>query len=157
MPASHRQLATPHPNRHHAAMTPTTDNRIETIGRSGKVICMIVRGEPAPTKTEFYTPNDFTLQVGHIAYKKGHTIARHVHPRIVRTLDRLSEVLVIEEGRVEMDLYDDENALVATRELGRGDVAVLVSGGHGFRILEDAVMVEIKQGPYSGKPEKEMF
>jgi hypothetical protein len=138
-------------------MTTSTDSRIETIAHAGKVICLIVRGEPAPKKTEFYTPNEFTLQVGHIAYREGHTIARHAHPRIVRTLDRLSEVLVMQEGRAEMDLYDDDNVLVATRELRQGDLVVLVSGGHGFRMLEDTVMVEIKQGPYSGKPEKVQF
>jgi hypothetical protein len=132
-------------------------SRTETITHEGQVICLIVRGQPAPKATEFYTPNEFSLQLGHIAYAKGHTIARHFHPRIVRTLDRLSEVLVIQEGRAEIDLYAEDNSLVTTRELGPGDIAVLVSGGHGFRMLEDTVMVEIKQGPYSGKPEKELF
>ena len=131
--------------------------RTETITHEGQVICLLVRGAPVPKSTAFYTPNEFTLQVGHIAYGKGHTIQRHNHPRISKQLDRVSEVLVIEEGRVRIDLYSDDRQLVATRELGPGDVAVLVSGGHGFHMLEDTVMVEIKQGPYSGKPEKEQF
>jgi hypothetical protein len=38
-----------------------------------------------------------------------------------------------------------------------GDVVVLLDGGHGFRMLEDTVLLEIKQGPYSGLGEKEQF
>jgi hypothetical protein len=46
---------------------------------------------------------------------------------------------------------------VATRELREGDILLLVDGGHGFRMLEDTVFVEIKQGPYTGLDEKERF
>jgi hypothetical protein len=38
-----------------------------------------------------------------------------------------------------------------------GDVLLLVKGGHGFRMLEETVFVEIKQGPYTGLDEKERF
>jgi hypothetical protein len=34
---------------------------------------------------------------------------------------------------------------------------VAVNGGHGFRVLEDTVLLEIKQGPYPGGAEKERF
>ena len=43
------------------------------------------------------------------------------------------------------------------QELKAGDVAVLFSGGHGFEILEDTLMLEIKQGPYAGTKDKETF
>jgi hypothetical protein len=47
--------------------------------------------------------------------------------------------------------------LVAPRELNVGDVMLMVGGGHGFRMLEDTVLLEIKQGPYTGENEKERF
>ncbi len=41
--------------------------------------------------------------------------------------------------------------------MSTGDILVLVSGGHGFRMLEDTVLMEVKQGPYTGLKEKERF
>jgi hypothetical protein len=56
-----------------------------------------------------------------------------------------------------MDIYDDDRRLVATRELRKGDIMLMVGGGHGFRMLEDTVLLEVKQGPYTGLDEKERF
>ena len=50
-----------------------------------------------------------------------------------------------------------EKLLVATRELKTGDVMLMVGGGHGFRMLEDTVLLEVKQGPYTGITEKRLF
>ena len=61
------------------------------------------------------------------------------------------------EGRCEMDVYDDERHLVSTHELGPGDVILMVAGGHGFRMLEDTTLLEVKQGPYTGLEEKIRF
>jgi len=54
-------------------------------------------------------------------------------------------------------MYGDDKALVASRELGAGDLVVSLAGGHGFRMLEDTVLLEVKQGPYGGLAEKERF
>jgi hypothetical protein len=56
-----------------------------------------------------------------------------------------------------MEVYNDERGLVATRELCAGDIMLMVGGGHGFRMLEDTVLLEVKQGPYTGVDEKERF
>jgi hypothetical protein len=47
--------------------------------------------------------------------------------------------------------------LVRSELLRAGDLIVFLAGGHGFRLLEDCVMLEIKQGPYSGVDEKTRF
>jgi hypothetical protein len=64
---------------------------------------------------------------------------------------------VVKKGRCEVDIYNLLKEPVATRELREGDILLLVSGGHGFRIMEDTVFLEIKQGPYTGLDEKERF
>ena len=64
---------------------------------------------------------------------------------------------VLFEGRMEADFYNDDKQFVESRTLERGDLLVLVSGGHGFRCTEDTVLLEIKQGPYIGPDEKERF
>jgi len=81
----------------------------------------------------------------------------HLHRSLERSIKGTSEVLLIKKGRCEVDIYNNVKETVATRELREGDILLLVDGGHGFRMLEDTVFVEIKQGPYTGLDEKERF
>jgi hypothetical protein len=129
----------------------------ESILHEGKILCVIVRADPAPEKTTFYTPNDFTLQVGKIVYCAGDEIPRHAHRPVTRALDSTSEILVVQKGRMIIDVYTDAHDFLCSREMDTGDVVILVAGGHGFRLLEDTILLEVKQGPYSGIQEKERF
>ena len=129
----------------------------EQFTSNGKTLAYIVRAESKPEKTAFLTPPDFNLQVGHIVYPAGHEIARHVHRQIERHIVGTSEVLIVKRGGCEIDIYNDQRELVATRELWEGDIMIMVGGGHGFRMLEDTVLIEVKQGPYPGVDEKERF
>ena len=129
----------------------------EWIERNGKPLAFILRASVMPDKTEFLTPNDFKQQVGFVVYPKGGEIKRHVHLPLERHLVGTSEVLILKKGRAEIDIYDDDRTLVTTRELRTGDIMLMVGGGHGFRMLEDTVFLEVKQGPYTGIDEKERF
>jgi len=133
------------------------DQMVERIERNGRPLAVIIRAAMLPEKTTFLTPNEFKQQVGFVVYPRGGEIARHVHRPLERHLVGTSEVLVVRKGRAEIDVYDDDQSLVATRELRVGDVMLMVGGGHGFRLLEDTVLLEIKQGPYTGVDEKERF
>jgi hypothetical protein len=134
---------------------------IETIADSGTVLAYIARGagapEPPPDRTTFLTPDDCNLQVGHVVYPAGGEIARHMHLPVKRSLTGTTEVLLMQRGRCEVDVYTEDRRLVATRELHAGDILIAVGGGHGFRVIEDTVLLEIKQGPYPGGAEKERF
>ena len=130
---------------------------IEHITWNGEPLCYIVRAELNPEQTTFLTPPEFKQQVGYIVYPAGGEIARHIHRPLERHLVGTSEVLVVKKGRCLIDIYNDDRELVATRELYPGDVMLMVGGGHGFRMLEDTVFLEIKQGPYTGLDEKEQF
>lgn len=129
----------------------------ERIEHGGKPLAYILRAALMPDRTTFVTPNDFKQQVGFVVYPAGGEIVRHVHRPLERHLMGTSEVLIVRKGRAEIDVYDDDRTLVATRELREGDVMLMVGGGHGFRILEDTVFLEVKQGPYTGVDEKERF
>lgn len=130
---------------------------IEHISWNGKLLCYIIRNGFNPEKSTFFTPPDFNLQVGYIVYPMGHEIARHTHCPVERHIVGTPEVLVVRKGRCEIDIYNDDRHRVGTRELGEGDIIIMVGGGHGFRMLEDAVLLEVKQGPYPGTDEKERF
>ena len=130
---------------------------IEYVTSDGRMIAQIIRAQFQPTETRFMTPDDFNQQVGFIVYARGGRVARHRHKKIERRIVGTSEVIVIRKGRCVVDLYNEDEALVATRELRQGDIIIMVSGGHGFRATEDTVFLEIKQGPYTGVEEKECF
>ncbi len=131
---------------------------LETIVADGIVLAYIAHAESAARETGFLTPDDCNLQVGHVVYAAGGEIARHMHLPIERHIIGTTEVIVVERGRCEVDVYDARRTVVATRELCAGDIVIAVAGGHGFRVLEDTVLLEIKQGPYpGGGADKERF
>ena len=131
--------------------------QVEKIVSNGKPLAYIIRGELEPTQTTFLTPPEFKQQVGYIVYPAGGEIQRHLHRPLERNLVGTSEVLIVRRGRCQIDIYDDCRELVASRELRSGDITLMVGGGHGFRMQEDTVFLEVKQGPYTGIDEKERF
>jgi len=130
---------------------------VENITWQGVPLAYIIRGQLNPAQTTFVTPPQFKQQVGFVVYPAGGEIQRHVHRALERHLVGTSEVLILRQGRCEIDIYNNERELVATRELRQGDIMLMVDGGHGFRMTEDTVFVEVKQGPYTGLDEKERF
>jgi hypothetical protein len=121
---------------------------VEAIVHGGRTLAYVVRREAHPPATTFVTGGDATLQLGFIVYPAGAAIARHVHRDVERRVLGTPECIVVRSGRCELDVYGDDLERVATRELGAGDVVLLLAGGHGFRLLEDTVLLEVKQGPF---------
>jgi uncharacterized protein with PhoU and TrkA domain len=130
---------------------------IERISDHGQELCILIRNAINPLSTLFITPPEYKQQVGFVVYPKGGEIARHTHVPLQRHLVGTSEVLIVKKGRCQIDIYNDNRELVVTRELTEGDIMLMVSGGHGFRMLEDTILLEVKQGPYTGLEEKERF
>lgn len=126
----------------------------ESIMWEEHILAYVVR-DRTHDKTSFPTPLDLELQVGFIVYPAGGSVVPHRHAPVVRTINRTCEVIVVKKGRCDVDFYNDDAKLIATREVAQGDLVILVSGGHGFRMREDTVLIEIKQGPYLGSSEKE--
>lgn len=130
---------------------------IEWIRQAGQILAVVIRAQVMPEKTTFITPDEFLQQAGFVVYPSGGQIAAHTHLPIERHLSGTAETLVVRKGRLLMRLYTQDHQFVAERILETGDIILLVSGGHGFQVLEDAVLFEIKQGPYTGMVEKERF
>jgi hypothetical protein len=130
---------------------------LEAIIEEGRTLAYLMRAGAVPRETTFVTPPEERFQVGFIVHEGGTSIARHVHRPLQRHLIGTSEVLVVQSGRCEVDFFGERRELVATREMFAGDVMIMIAGGHGFRLLEDTVFLEIKQGPYTGLDEKERF
>lgn len=132
-------------------------NHTEWIKDGDKTVAVILRASFVPNATTFITPPDSPQQIGLIVYPAESTIQAHVHLPIERHLVGTSEVILVRSGHAFVDIYSSERALIASREMWTGDVVMFHGCGHGFRITENTVLMEIKQGPYFGIDEKECF
>lgn len=130
---------------------------IEPICWEGQVLTYVIQGRTLPETTTFLTPHDVNLQVGFVVYPAGGAVQRHMHLPVERHVVGTTEVLLVRRGRCELDVFNEARELVATRSLEEGDIVIAVGGGHGFRMQEDTVLMEVKQGPYPGVAEKERF
>lgn len=129
----------------------------ENIVFDGITYAMIIKTEELPGATRFMTPDNFNQQVGYIVYKQGEAIVPHIHHPIQRTVLGTTEVVIVKKGRCLVDFYNLEKQKYAERELQVGDIVVLLGAGHGFRMLEDTVLLEVKQGPFVEGADKERF
>jgi cupin fold WbuC family metalloprotein len=127
----------------------------EAVTSNGALLALVVRGSAMPGATSFVTPQETELQVGFIVYAEGGVIAPHRHIPSPRTIKSTCEVILVRKGRCEVDIYDEKGSRIASVELRTGDLVMMIAGGHGFRMLEDTVLLEVKQGPYQGLGEKE--
>jgi len=130
---------------------------IETIACRDQVLAILVRANYHGRGIQFFTPDDFSQQLAYMNRATGYVIPPHVHNTQRREVHLTNEVLFIKSGRVRVDLYDSEKVYMESRVLEAGDVILLVSGGHGFEMLEDTEMIEVKQGPYTGDTDKTRF
>lgn len=121
------------------------------------ILAIIIYRVPRDYGIEFVTSDESVHQIGVLHWPQGHVIDAHVHNRMERTIDSTQEVLFLRSGLLRVDLYDDRQMYQCSRLLRSGDVIFLASGGHGFEIMEDADIVEVKQGPYKGEGEKTRF
>jgi len=139
------------------AHDPTSDNGIELISDGGTTLAYVVRATASTVSTSFFTTDEDAFQAGFVVYPSGGQVDAHVHLPVERHLVGTSEMLMVRSGHCYVDIYADDHRLVATRELLAGDAVVSVAGGHGFRMIEDTTLFEIKQGPYGGEAEKRRF
>ena len=127
---------------------------VDEVSSNGKLLAYVVRRQVSPGATTFVTRPELNLQVGFIVYPAGGEVQPHAHRPVDRRIVGTSEVLIVKRGRLVVDVYNDENQLVASPVLETGDLIVVMGHGHGCRMLEDTVLLEVKQGPYLGPGEK---
>jgi len=121
---------------------------IETVTFDGQVAAIIVRNEFRPDGIQFVTPDDFSQQLGYMRRPSGYQIQPHIHLHVDRKATLTQEVLYVRRGRVRVDFYREDESYVDSREIATGDVILLSRGGHGFEMLEETELIEVKQGPY---------
>jgi hypothetical protein len=130
---------------------------IEKIINNEKLLSIIIRAEYKSDGIEFFTPDDFSQQLAYMHRKKNYAISPHIHNAVQRDVQFTQEVLIIKNGKVRVDYYDEKKKYLESRILNKGDVVLLAYGGHGFEMIEDSEIIEVKQGPYLDKVDKIRF
>lgn len=130
---------------------------IQNIQYGDKLLSVIIRSQFSAEGIQFFTPNDFSQQLGYMNRPKGYQIPPHVHNPVAREVQYTKEVLYIKSGKIRVDFYDEQQNYLESTILYQGDVILLAYGGHGFVMLENSEIIEVKQGPYAGELDKTRF
>ncbi len=127
------------------------------VKHNGQLLAVIVDRDYRREGIEFFTPGQFSQQLGYMSHPKGYKITPHIHLPVPRQVHYTQEVLFIKSGCVRADFYSEERVYVESCILRAGDFILLAHGGHGFEMLERSEIIEVKQGPYAGEEDKKRF
>jgi len=130
---------------------------VEYVRHAENLLAIILPASFRNSGIHFFTPNDFSQQLACMCHPSGKIILPHVHNQVPREVRYTLEVLFIKRGKVRVDFYDENEQYLESRILFTGDVILLAAGGHGFEMLEETEMIEVKQGPYTGEEDKRRF
>ena len=129
----------------------------EEIVIDGQLCAILLTAAYDEPGIRFFTQDDYSQQLASMSYPAGKVIPAHTHNPVRREVFYTQEALFIRKGKVRVDFYSQQREYRKSRMLGRGDVILLIAGGHGFEVIEELNMVEVKQGPYAGEMDKTRF
>jgi hypothetical protein len=129
---------------------------IETIIFKKKIYAIVIKSNFHKKGINFFTKRNHSLQLGYINYKKNHEIKSHYHPKSKKIIYDTNEVLLIKKGKIRIDFFEkqDKKKYLKSKILEKNDIILIINGGHGFKVIEEVSIVEIKQGPYQLKDDK---
>jgi len=130
---------------------------VEEIKHDGESLAIIVRNTFNKPGISFFTSGEWSQQLAYMNHPTGKIIEPHVHNPVKREVHYTQEVLFIKKGKLRVDFYNDSQEYLESHVLEEGDVILLMTGGHGFEVLEEIQMIEVKQGPYAGDQDKTRF
>lgn len=130
---------------------------IEQVTDGDTLCALIIRRNFSADGIHFFTPGQMSQQLAYMRRPEGYVIAPHVHRPALRSVWLTQEVLFLRSGKVRVDFYSNDQCYLESRVLEAGDVVLLAGGGHGFHMLEESEIIEVKQGPYAGDGDKVRF
>lgn len=130
---------------------------VQEITHNEQLLAIIVSASFQKPGIHFFTPNDLSQQLAYMRHPTGKKIQPHVHNAVAREVHFTQEVIVIKRGKLRVDFYNQAQEYLESYLLQSGDVILLIQGGHGFEVIEEVEMIEVKQGPYVGEHDKTRF
>ena len=125
--------------------------------KKGEPLAILLKLSEVEEKKFFATDNDNELQLASFQLDAGEEIMRHYHPKQDRNISLTSEVIIVTEGKIEVEIYDTNLELNSIHEIKNNEIIALFNGGHQIRMLEKSKFIEVKQGPYNPETDKKHF
>ncbi len=132
-------------------------SQLQKIFDGEQLIAIVIPSDLEAEGVKFITPQDFPFQVGLLAHPAKTELRAHSHKKLKIETDIFQEILIIQKGKVEINLFGMENKPLKSVILNAGDSVLFVEGGHGVKMIEDARILEVKQGPYPGDANAKIF
>lgn len=130
---------------------------LEKILFKKEIYAIILRKKYKSSGIKFFTPNKFSQQLAYMKRPKGYVIKPHIHKKVKKEIKFTQEVLFIRSGKVKVEFFNNKKIFIKSKILNEGDIVLLSKGGHGFKILQECEIIEVKQGPYDPKSDKIRF
>ena len=130
---------------------------MKILDQEENLLAYIIRFEDIKEGKNFITSNDAEFQLASFDLSDDTVIERHYHPKQERKIKYTNEVLIVLDGELEVDIYDNEKNHIQTVNLKSLDTIALLDGGHGISFNSQTKFIEVKQGPYNEKTDKKRF
>jgi cupin fold WbuC family metalloprotein len=130
---------------------------MKILDKNEKLLAYVIKKTDIQREKNFVSKNQDEFQFASFNLNSGTTISKHVHPQQERTIFNTSEVLIVIQGKLRVDIFDDNKERVQEVILKSGDSICLISGGHGIETISNCKFIEVKQGPYTESKDKVLF
>jgi hypothetical protein len=127
---------------------------VEFFGLSTYPKAIVIRASEKIQGIEFFSPPEYSQQIGLMTRQVGYIVPAHVHNKVERVITSTQEVLILRRGNCLVTLFNGEGESEEKIYLNPGDAILLAHGAHKIEMLSECEILEIKQGPYAGKNDK---
>jgi hypothetical protein len=131
---------------------------INYITYKKEILAIIVKNSYVKKKgINFFTDKKLTQQVAFMNHPKNYLIKPHLHKKVVRKIQTTTEVIIILNGILKINFFNKQRKFIFSKLANAKDIVILLTGGHGFKIVKNCKFIEVKQGPYNEKEDKIKF
>jgi hypothetical protein len=119
---------------------------------SGVLLHMVIRTSDSELGRSDLVEESQFLQAAIINQPKGKSFKPHLH--LVKGVPGSAitqESWICLKGKVRCIYYDVDGSFICESIISQGDLSITLYGGHNYEMLEDSLVIEIKNGPYNGR------
>ena len=127
---------------------------IKKITHRGKLYAIYFDVLEANEGLSFISEDEDFIQVGIWNYLPKKVLPAHYHNEYPREATRTCESVYVVRGKVKCNIYTKSGSFIDTFDLNENEMVMQLYGVHEYEMLDKAIVVETKNGPYFG-PEKD--
>jgi len=127
---------------------------IKKITHKGKLYAVYFDVLEANDGLSFISDDEDFIQVGIWNYSPKKILPAHYHNEYPREATRTCESVFVVRGKIKCNIYTKSGRFIDTFDLNENEMVMQLYGVHEYEILDKAIVVETKNGPYFG-PEKD--